>query len=352
MRYFVVVLIFLLAQIAHADEPLKLVSWNLEWFPGGSPGASAEAAAEKMAVAQNAIRVINPDILCLQEVRDWSAANELVSVLPGYHVAICSAFQGKQQQVIATRLPVDSAWAAEWQSRGRLELPRGYAFAAIPLPGGPTLLVYSLHMKANSGGADADNIGKREASAAQLLAHAQAMEKLYGARGPVAVLMAGDWNTTLDSDSRFRREKTLRLLMAGGYRSTWEGVPFEKRITHPGEGNFPPITFDHILLKGPKLTATVIEEKGISDHNPVRLDLMPTGGGAAIAAATPVPTPSPTPVPPGKTEDGQVGEFKVNDPHMVGYSEIPGMPKTTPPPVQKPEPIATPNVLEPPVPED
>jgi endonuclease/exonuclease/phosphatase family metal-dependent hydrolase len=282
-------LVFLLsAQTIFAAEPLKLVSWNLEWFPGGSPGASAEEAASKMLAAQNALKVLNPDILCLQEVRDWAAANKLISVLPGYHIAIVSAFKGQQQQVIATRLPVDSAWAAEWVSRGKLDLPRGYSFAAIQLPGKVTLLTYSLHLKANSGADDATNIAKREASANQLLAHVKAMEKLYGLRGPIAVLMAGDWNTTLDPDPRFKRERTMRTLISSGYKSTWEGVPFEKRITHPGEGGFPPITFDHILLKaGPKLTATLIDGKGVSDHNPVLLSLMPSGGSPPIVTPPP-----------------------------------------------------------------
>ncbi len=107
MRFLLLVLFAWSFQVAFAGEPLKLVSWNLEWFPGGSPGASTEAGATKMFAAQNALRAINPDILCLQEIRDWAAANELVSVLPGFHVAIASAFKGKQQQVIATRLPVD-----------------------------------------------------------------------------------------------------------------------------------------------------------------------------------------------------------------------------------------------------
>ncbi len=335
VRWLLLVLFTLAA--ANAAGPLKLVSWNLEWFPGGSPGASAEAGAKKMAAAQNALRAINPDILCLQEVRDWAAANELVSVLPGYHVAIVSAFKGKQQQVIATRLPVDSAWAAEWKSRGRLELPRGYSFAAIRLPGHVSLLTYSVHMKANSGGADADNIAKREASSAQLLAHVREMEKLYGGRGPIAVAMAGDWNTTLDADPRFRREKTLRLLTGSGYRSTWEGVPFEKRITHPGEGNFPPITFDHILLKaGPKLAAAVIDEKGISDHNPVVLALLPTGGSAPIAQVVTTPTPVPSPSPVTSESGVKLGTTLLYQPKMSGYAEIPGMPKVTPTPSSKP----------------
>jgi hypothetical protein len=177
MRVLVVALLFVV-RCAFATEPLKLVTWNLEWFPGGSPGASLDAGADRMIAAQNALRVINPDILCLQEIRDWSVANELVSVLPGYYLAVVSAFGGKQQQVIATRLPVDSAWADVWKSSRHLDLPRGYSFAAIRLPNNVMLLTYSVHMKANGRDSLMEDISKREASAAQLIAHEQAMEKI------------------------------------------------------------------------------------------------------------------------------------------------------------------------------
>jgi hypothetical protein len=113
-------------------------------------------------------------------------------------------------------------------------------------------------------------------------------------------------------------------------------VPFEKRITHPGQGKYPSITFDHILLKyGPKLTASLIDGKGISDHNPVMLALMPSGGTVPIAfrAATQSSTPiEQGEVPTTPEENLKTGLPIKYDPHMVGYSEIPGMPQTTPAP--------------------
>lgn len=337
MRCLLFLALWLCAILPLGAEPLKLVTWNLEWFPGGSPNPTPEQASAKMYQAQQAIRLLNPDILCLQEIRDWTAAAELVSTLPGYSVLVTSNFKGKQQQVIASRFPADSAWFAEWKSTSRLEVPRGYAFAAVRLPGNRILLVYSLHMKANSGGSDSSNIAKREEAAKQLAAHEKAMEAIYSRYASVAVVLAGDWNTTLDSDLRFRRETTIRSLLGVGFRSTWTGIPFEQRITHPGAGGYPPITFDHILTKNlGNVTATVVSKPGISDHNPVVLNILPDGGSLPITeplpTPTPIPTPTPTPAPTTSDKEQGLG-FKSFIPKMDDYSEIPGYkPKPSPTP--------------------
>ena len=65
------------------------------------------------------------------------------------------------------------------------------------------------------------------------------MEKVYR---DAPVVLAGDFNTTLDA------ERTLREILSGGFRSTAEGIPFSAGITHPGSGHYPSISFDHINL--------------------------------------------------------------------------------------------------------
>jgi hypothetical protein len=63
--------------------------------------------AQRIAAAADVLRPINPDIILLQEVRDYDACARLgEAIAPGmYHVAICSAFKepfqrglGKQQR--------------------------------------------------------------------------------------------------------------------------------------------------------------------------------------------------------------------------------------------------------------
>lgn len=285
---------FLLTVAALFAEPVKVVSWNLEWFPGGEPKARSAARQKHMKAAQEAVKTLDPDILCLQEVRDWKAAEELVSVVPGLKVAIVSRFHGDQQQVIASRLPIDSAWAEAWKSSEVSDLPRGYAFAALQMPDGSFLLAYSLHMKANGRGGDEANIAKREESSRQLVAHAAEMQKLYSQRGKAGIILAGDWNTTLDPDPRFDAETTIRGPLASGFHSSWENIPFEQRITHPGSGGWPAITFDHILTAGlDNPIGSVVNIPGVSDHMPVVVEFASVSGAAPVVVGAPIPKPQP-----------------------------------------------------------
>lgn len=296
-------LFLVLPAVLLAGEPIKVVSWNLEWFPGHEPKAKSAVQKAHMETAKSALWSLDPDLLCLQEVRDWKAVNDVVSGLSGFQVAIVSQFNGQQQQAIASRLPVDSAWYEEWKSGKLADPPRGYAFAAFKLPDDSFLLVYSLHMKANSGRDVSGDIAKREEASRQLLSHVAEMQELYGQRGKVGVILAGDWNTTLDDDPRFGTETTIRSLLSAGFHATWQGVPFEQRVTHPATEGYPAITFDHILtvsLGNP--VARVVNKKGVSDHEPVIVaigsiaDTMPS-----IPSAESIPSPveaassSPTP---------------------------------------------------------
>jgi hypothetical protein len=72
-----------------------------------------------VAAAAGVLRPINPDIILLQEVRDYEACVRLgEAIAPGmYHVAICSAFKepfqrglGKQQVAILAKYQAKAAW--------------------------------------------------------------------------------------------------------------------------------------------------------------------------------------------------------------------------------------------------
>ena len=77
-------------------QTVRCTTWNLEWFPNGSAHeASAEQQNQRIKEAADVLRPINPDIILLQEVRDYDACARLgEAIAPGiYHVAICSAFR-------------------------------------------------------------------------------------------------------------------------------------------------------------------------------------------------------------------------------------------------------------------
>src|SRR5438093_12933227 len=98
--------------LAESPEPTKLriTTWNLEWFPNGcAHDVAPEVQAERIGAAADVLRPINPDIILLQEVRDYEACARLGEAMaPGtYHVAISSAFKvpfqtglGKKQVLI------------------------------------------------------------------------------------------------------------------------------------------------------------------------------------------------------------------------------------------------------------
>ena len=262
---------------AKSKDKARIVSWNLQWFPGHKPNATDEAAAGHMAAAQKAVAELNPDVLLLQEVRGWDAAAKLCEAVPGLTTHVTTAFEQiipdarPQNQVIAAKMPADSAWSAKWNGGGSGP-PRGYAFAALDAGDGRFLLCWSLHLKSNVG-EFGHNVSMRAESARQLLAHIQDMLALYTPRGKCAVVVAGDMNTSAD-DPKFAADPTLRGFTGSGLWWTHEGVPFANRTTIPPEGSYKANCFDHILTSGlGRPVAFVKATPGISDHYPVVLDV-------------------------------------------------------------------------------
>ena len=62
--------------LLQAEEPAKIriTTWNLEWFPNGSPhDATPEKQAQRIEAAADVLKKLDPDILLLQEMRDYDA---------------------------------------------------------------------------------------------------------------------------------------------------------------------------------------------------------------------------------------------------------------------------------------
>ena len=64
-------LLCLLLPLGAGAAEFRVVTWNIEWFPGHKPKSTPGEKAAHIAAAQNALAEIDPDILFLQEVRDW-----------------------------------------------------------------------------------------------------------------------------------------------------------------------------------------------------------------------------------------------------------------------------------------
>jgi endonuclease/exonuclease/phosphatase family metal-dependent hydrolase len=228
-----------------------------------------------MSEARDALLNLKPDILCLQEVRDYESVQRLIEVLPRFQVHVVSRFKerfgnilGIQQTAICGIKPAEAAWSESWQ-HSNIEPPRGFSFSAIRTAQNKYLLVYSVHFKSNLGSLP-DDIAKREESARQLLTHESAMEELYSKMSKVSVVIAGDFNTTPD-DSRFAAEQTFPMLR-NKFSWCWDGVPLAQRITIPGHGRYPAATFDGFFVKDCRIISVDVPQiDEVSDHRPARM---------------------------------------------------------------------------------
>lgn len=283
-------ILFFTAVLASAAEPLRFVNWNVEWFPGKRPTASAEEADEHMKGAQAALKKLNPDIFVAQELRDWDAFHQLVSAVPGLTVHVVSSFKDtetgrvRNQQIgIASKLKCRGAWWETWAANYP-EISRGFSFAALEHPDGGLLMIYGNHLKSNSGGSTEDgaknNGGMRDEQVKQLLAHKQSVETAFSDYTILGWIAAGDFNT--NHDGQFPHDSVIKNMVLGGYHNTWANVPKEKRLTwrsdaDPAQRRFEPTTFDYIFTQGIKPVDAFILEvpRELSDHYPLGIPIIP-----------------------------------------------------------------------------
>lgn len=277
MNRLILALLFSLATFLHA-APLKVVSWNLEWFPGKRPTASAAEAEKHMKDAQDALRKINPDVFIGLEVRDWDAFNQLVSAVPGLKNHVVSNFidplteEIRPQQIgIASKLTCRAADAEAWKANVP-NISRGFSYAALERKDGSLLMVYGNHLKSNRG--DATEVAAmRNDQAKQLIAQRPVMEKAFKDKKIAGWILAGDFNT--NHDGQFPLCKVVEELTSAGFRNTWADIPKQKRLTWtaaPG-GRFESTTFDYFFTLGlGDLTATMLDSPpSVSDHHAIQL---------------------------------------------------------------------------------
>lgn len=275
MRWLIALL--LLAQASLAEQ-VTIITWNLQWFPGGGKTSTPVERIVHMSAAKEALMGMSPDVFCAQEIRNWQAFEELTSIKPSLVPEVVSSYRDRpeggaisiQQIGIATRLPAISAWSEAFRV-AEDSPPRGFSFLALQLPDGRRLLVYSVHLKSNLGDLE-ENFQRRKEGAEQIVAHSTEMEKAYG---PVAaVVVCGDFNTD-PSEPRFVADETFGVFEAAGFHWPWRNTPLAQRVTHPASDGFPDACFDGFVVKGDMsvVSCKVLPIDGVSDHRPVKLVL-------------------------------------------------------------------------------
>ncbi len=272
-------------------EPLKALSWNIEWFPGGRPNANEDEQAAQTKLVADELAKIQPDIFLAQEIINEMAFAKLVTAMPGKMVVhVTSRFVNHesrdlspQQCAIASNLKADSAFFENFMPDENLpHLSRGFAFAALEHPNGGLIMIYSVHLKSNRGSETPEGesgvANTRAESVRQILEHKAEMEKRYAGRKIMGWLIGGDFNT--NHDGQFPKCTAVADLVKGGFYNTWDKTPKEQRQTwhsNPFTPQFKATTFDYLMSIGFKETQAkaVSVPREASDHDAVLLMLEP-----------------------------------------------------------------------------
>jgi endonuclease/exonuclease/phosphatase (EEP) superfamily protein YafD len=258
-----------------SNRSITIAFWNIQWFPGQRPDATTNAEQRQTAAVHKVMKQIDPDIIGMEEVRNFDKASLAAHPLRGFKVDVCANFppregQNEAQEVaIASRLPALSAWAEAWKPAGATTPPRGFAFAAYEVRPRQLLLVYCVHFKSNRGQITED-ISIRQESARQLLSHVNAMYQAYRGLGQITCIIGGDFNTSLD-DQRFATENSLRDLLKNSFFWVWQNTAVKSRMTLHSEKDFPAACFDHIFYRGATLRHVEVfnTTRESSDHKPI-----------------------------------------------------------------------------------
>ena len=265
---------------------LVVGTWNGSWFPTGSSRARANAAVEDATITAAAkmlaqgLDAIDPArtndvVLCLNEIRRLSDASNLVVRIGRTNlvVATISGYRrrdrfDKQQDVIATTLPVVSAGWQKFRNHGKETPPRGYAYANLVFANATTGAVFTTHLKSNyrvgkNKDARAQNRAKRTHSVKQIIACAD--DAKLGKGGPVIV--AGDMNADRWK-AEFNDEKIFALFDAAGFLDLLGFLPPNGRGTHPS-AKWGDSALDYVFTRGFRSVATprIVPSEDLSDHN-------------------------------------------------------------------------------------
>jgi hypothetical protein len=129
------VAIFLVCAVTCLGETLRVTTWNL-----GSPTdpSAATSSTNRINEAAQALLKLHPDVILLQQVRDWQMCLLLAQALKpaDYNVLVCSAFRdasgrapSQSQVAILAKRKAYISWSEGWSVDSRV--PGGYVFAAI-----------------------------------------------------------------------------------------------------------------------------------------------------------------------------------------------------------------------------
>ena len=260
-----------------ASQSLKIAAWNLQWFPGKIPdGGTPEEQEAHVKAVVNELKVIDADILLLQEIRDTEVLRDIAKKeLPDYSLDIISDFEGNLEVAILSKAPyrANDSYMEGFYRANTIDPPRGFVAATVKLDESNMLAVYSVHLKSNSGGIE-ETTPKREESARQLITFNNNLkERAKSHNMNLISVIGGDFNSDPTSDN-WADDKTLSILINEGFKWTGKNTAQEDRISWLSDGRYPDACFDHIMVSAPEgfvVSDSVTHKttRDISDHRAV-----------------------------------------------------------------------------------
>lgn len=273
-------------------QEIRVVDWNIRWFPSGYPEPRSKAVeTANIRTAAAVIRALEPHIFCAEEIRSAEVAQQLADeiALLQFDLAVCSAYTnydgtaGMQQTAIYSSYTVLTNKWDSWHTVGYIDPPRGYAFALLDAPGGP-VGVFSVHLKSNYISPEAENprkLGyinrlKRQFASDQLRSLVKEWKDTGFVPENTRFLVAGDFNT--EESKKWKGETTLSAFRKEGWRSCYEGQKPEACYTVAAEPEYgyDAVTFDYIFslgFAGQKNLKLHPVDGRISDHAIVEITL-------------------------------------------------------------------------------
>ena len=233
--------------------PRRWVSWNLCWFPGQNPMASEVTKKRHEKEVQVWIERLKPSVGVFQEVLSGEAMKRSAPQLPWQAVTRFTRAEDEgaglppQNLAICSRIPWRDAWEVDFDLLPMTsDRPvRGFLGVEWINKKGERWTVYAVHLKSNRGGREASS--ERRERAIEYLQMDWRKRGLHPNHD--AILIAGDFNCSL-KNPEFRKERTIRGLLAEGWESVTQDLPWPRGATvRPDEERgYPSADFDHILV--------------------------------------------------------------------------------------------------------
>ncbi len=286
---------------------IRLMAWNLEWFPGEGPEVPLDKAAthEKQLTAY--LAQSSADVLLFQEIVSERALRRAVQANPDYTLHIMTDFEDSPlEMAILSRYSAVEAAGIPYTITSLTEAPRGFAYAALRPEIDHLLLVCSIHLKSNRGSRP-ENYQMREEASRQIISFLEKTVAEFEKSGfwkQITVVVGGDFNSD-PADGKWEGDGTWEIFFSRQFHWTWEGVPDDERLSWIGDRQYPPTCFDHILVwqrPSRKVSQARLLEmpEGFSDHRPVEIILNLKGAAivqdepentSAAEETAPVPAP-------------------------------------------------------------